>query len=193
MLSIISNIFLLVIAVISNIFLFRYKELSEKDCPTGIYNKQWFMLKKRSKLVRMMEETHKTEKQFGLLFLDMDNFHAYNDKHGHIKGDKLLLDTVEAIQTALQKRYKGTLVKWFRVRFGGDEFVVILEDVVNTTELRQAGEDIVEAIKWFTNYTVSVGGAVYTHKLPVEVDTFLDMVNKRMFISKNKGKNTVST
>lgn len=193
MLSVILIIFLLVIAVISNIFLFHYKELSEKDCPTGIYNKQWFMLKKRSKLVRMMEETHKAKKQFGLMFLDMDNFHSYNETHGHVAGDKLLFDTVKAIQIALEKRYRGTRIKWFRVRYGGDEFCIILEDVVDITELKEAGEDILKEIGWFTNFTVSIGGAIYTHKLPVEVDTFMKKVNDKMFISKNKGKNTVST
>ena len=62
-------------------------------------------------------------KQYDVLILmDLDNFKAYNDKHGHQKGDELLVKFTEVIKRNLRQQ---DVV----VRYGGDEFLLLLNDI----------------------------------------------------------------
>lgn len=62
-------------------------------------------------------------KEFDVLILmDLDNFKAYNDKYGHQKGDELLIEFAEIIKRNLRQNDKV-------VRYGGDEFLLLLSDV----------------------------------------------------------------
>lgn len=57
----------------------------------------------------------------GILMFDIDNFKCINDKYGHAVGDLVLIETVKAVKNVI--RGSDSVVRW-----GGDEFVVILQD-----------------------------------------------------------------
>jgi diguanylate cyclase (GGDEF)-like protein len=71
-----------------------------------------------------------TESQFAILFVDLDNFKAVNDELGHVVGDSALRDAAELLRQAVGKG--GVLV-----RYGGDEFAVLVEDLVDTRTVEE--------------------------------------------------------
>jgi len=75
----------------------------------------------------------------GIAFIDLDNFKRVNDDFGHLQGDEVLIATARAITRVSRS---GDTV----IRFGGDEFVVILPQISSTMQASQFSERIRNAI-----------------------------------------------
>ena len=80
-----------------------------------------------------------------LIFLDLDNFKPINDKHGHVVGDLLLIEAAHRISSCVREID-------FVARFGGDEFVVILDELdvskdISISESRNVAEKIRAALE----------------------------------------------
>jgi diguanylate cyclase (GGDEF)-like protein len=98
------------------------------DSLTGILNRAAAV----AGIQTVMERAVRTEKATGVLFLDLDDFKAVNDRHGHQVGDDVLHQVASRLAGALRG---GDFV----ARFGGDEFVVVVEgaEVAALTSLAQ--------------------------------------------------------
>lgn len=68
--------------------------------------------------------------QVHCLYMDVDNFKLVNDIYGHAKGDELLI----FISTLLRDTFQGQLI----VRMGGDEFIVLCNGALETSELEKS-------------------------------------------------------
>ena len=79
-------------------------------------------------------ESHSSH-QFAILFVDLDNFKMINDCWGHLVGDKVLAEAAMRLRNCL--RDEDILV-----RFGGDEFIVLLEHVANVSDVQAVAERI---------------------------------------------------
>jgi len=86
--------------------------------------------------VRRKEDIHRV----GVLFMDLDGFKTINDSLGHEAGDRLLVAVARRIDDRL--RSEDTIA-----RFGGDEFAVLLENVVDTSEAITVVRRIAEALR----------------------------------------------
>ena len=89
------------------------------DALTGLPNRALFMDRLNHTLERAKRNS---EYKFAVLFMDLDNFKDINDSIGHLIGDKVLIKVAEIILKGL--RAIDTLA-----RFGGDEFIILMEDV----------------------------------------------------------------
>lgn len=73
--------------------------------------------------------------KIAILFLDLDNFKKVNDSHGHGEGDQLLVEAAQRIRNSIAEH---NIV----CRFGGDEFVILLNDVVSISDVIDTAENV---------------------------------------------------
>ena len=96
----------------------RIEKLAFFDPLTGLPNRRLLNERLQQSIV-----LHSNKKSYGaLLFMDLDHFKLLNDIHGHQMGDQLLVEVAKRLNQSLNKRDSIA-------RFGGDEFVIILNEV----------------------------------------------------------------
>ncbi|HKZ50508.1 MAG TPA: GGDEF domain-containing protein, partial [Dehalococcoidia bacterium] len=93
------------------------KNQAATDELTGLHNRRSFDLHLESELKRAQRYGH----PLSLLFLDVDELKAVNDRYGHLQGDQLLRHLASLLTGVLRKSDVAA-------RFGGDEFVVLLPE-----------------------------------------------------------------
>jgi diguanylate cyclase (GGDEF)-like protein/PAS domain S-box-containing protein len=100
-------------------------------------------LANRALFVDRLEQAHARATRAGtiysLLFIDLDRFKVVNDSLGHQVGDQLLVEVAERLQECL--RPGDTLA-----RFGGDEFVVLLEDLLDQAAAEGVAQRILDEL-----------------------------------------------
>lgn len=87
-------------------------------------------------LSRQLNRSLQLDRPLAVLLLDLDSFKAFNDRHGHLAGDKALAE----VAAALSGRLRSTDMV---ARYGGDEFVAVLPDAAGE-EARRVAWDLVE-------------------------------------------------
>ncbi|MDG5899534.1 transporter substrate-binding domain-containing protein [Shewanella xiamenensis] len=114
------------------------------------------------------------QSHFALLFIDLDGFKQNNDQHGHPIGDALLLRVAGLLTQAV--RHSDTVA-----RFGGDEFVILLNRVQDLDAATQVADNILHSLSSpFTfegvkvEIAVSIGVVIY----PRDGDTAIELLKK---------------
>jgi len=110
--------------------------LAFHDPLTGLGNRT--MLEER--VNHLIARSRRTRQTAALLFVDLDRFKYLNDTFGHETGDQLLVEVARRLQTCV--RNEDTVV-----RFGGDEFVIMLEDARDRDDVFQKARALVETFK----------------------------------------------
>lgn len=125
-----------------------YNDKLYRDALTGVYNRRYF------------EEKIKTTRfSAGVAMIDLDDFKIYNDTYGHEAGD-MVLDTV--VQIIKKNIRKSDIL----IRYGGDEFLLLLPDIKGDAfeiKLRQIQERVhTAAVPGYSQLrlSVSVGGVL---------------------------------
>lgn len=153
------------------------RALSLHDPLTGFAN--------RRHMAFTMEDNFSTARRFGTAFsiimFDIDHFKKYNDTHGHDEGDRILKQAATVVSHQLREID-------LKVRFGGEEFLIILP---NTTKdlAREVAERIRAAVEQEVGITISLGVATYR-----EGDTQESLIKRgdaAMYQAKQQGRNCV--
>lgn len=166
----------------------QLKEESLRDPLTGVYNRAYL----QNYIDDMAAKPSRRTRSLGVLLLDIDYFKRINDTHGHVAGDAVLQDVAKVLNEHLREHDKV-------VRYGGEEFLVLLEDaregvVYEMAErLRYAVahtpmhyEDIVMTV------SISVGAVlaqVVEHDLRLE--DIIDNADQALYRAKHAGRNRV--
>ena len=128
-----------------------------------------------------------------VLMLDIDYFKQFNDRYGHIEGDRVLRDVAQCMQDQVLR--PGDLVG----RFGGEEFMIVLpktdaNGAVNVAErIRKAVADLAvpHAASEFGEVTLSVGLAVLVPTPKGASDALINAADKALYEAKSAGRNCV--
>lgn len=110
----------------------RARDLATKDALTGLINRRFLMEEIRHAIVR----ADRNKERLALLFLDMDKFKSVNDTLGHDAGDELLVHVAENLREAVREAD-------YVARFGGDEFVVLMEGIRDFRDAAEVAEKII--------------------------------------------------
>ncbi len=170
----------------------KFSELSLLDPLTGLPNRRSIELK----LDELWVQRQSAGRQFALLMIDIDHFKSFNDRYGHIAGDACLAQTAEALRKAVVR--KNDMV----ARFGGEEFVVLL-DGTSMAEAALVGDRLCRAVREaaiphgnrpdpIDLITVSVGVAASEMLEEVSVkQELLVIADRRLYAAKRAGRNLV--
>ena len=110
--------------------------LAFQDALTGLANRALF----GDRLEQALRRASRDRRSVAVLFLDLDNFKVVNDSLGHHVGDDLLIQVAQRISGCL--RAEDTAA-----RFGGDEFAVLIGDVVDEISAKAVSDRLTEALR----------------------------------------------
>ena len=169
----------------------KIKKMAFYDHLTLLPNRQLLM----DRLKHALSSSARSGKEGALLFIDLDNFKTLNDTLGHSIGDLLLQQVAQRLETCVRE---GDTVS----RFGGDEFVVLLENLSDNafesaTQTETVGVKILTALnkpyqlaEHEYRSTSSIGAALFNgHQLAPEV--ILKHADHAMYLAKNAGRNAL--
>jgi diguanylate cyclase (GGDEF)-like protein len=162
----------------------RIEYLASHDSLTKLPNRDTF----NELLHNAIERAHRHQRQFALLFIDLDRFKVINDSLGHDAGDILLLETADRLRDAL----RGSDVV---ARLGGDEFVVILEETAEREDVENIARYLLSVLSQplqlsghECHTTASIGIAMYPSN-GADAQTLTKNADMAMYLAKEDGKN----
>jgi len=161
----------------------RIAHLAEHDALTNLPNR----LLLNDRLNQAIAQASRKTGVMAILFLDLDNFKHINDSLGHPTGDKLLRSVAERLQECVRRPDTVS-------RQGGDEFVLLLNDVQRAEDSAVTAKRILKAMKkphtiegHELHVTTSIGISVYPED-GVDAPTLLKNADTAMYQAKEGGR-----
>jgi len=163
------------------------RHIVHTDRLTGIGNRQLI----EGRLRAAIAECAHTKDSAGLLFMDIDHFKQVNDTYGHSVGDKVLCMVTGTFHHSL--RTTDTIGRW-----GGEEFIAILNNVNDEDTLRHIAEKVRTLVEFSRldlnsqslTVTISIGA---TRLRPNDTpESIIERADGLMYQSKKAGRNVVT-
>jgi diguanylate cyclase (GGDEF)-like protein len=165
--------------------------LSIKDSLSDLFNHRYCF-----EVINKEYESYIRRKEKGMLFtssilvMDIDFFKGVNDAYGHLVGDIVIKNVADIIRLNIRKTD-------IAFRFGGDEFVVFLQDsgLAESKKLAEKIRDVLEKTSLPINnnqisITVSIGVASFEEA--DNANEIFEIADRRLYISKESGRNRVT-
>ena len=158
--------------------------IAHYDALTRLPNRMLLADRMRQAIAR----SQRNGKTLAVLYIDLDGFKAVNDKHGHDLGDQLLVALAERLNKVL--RDSDTLA-----RIGGDEFVVLLDELEQPEDYLQVLERLLAAAaepcligEHLLRVSASIGYTLYPEDM-ADADQLIRHADQAMYQAKQGGKN----
>ncbi|MDF1880955.1 bifunctional diguanylate cyclase/phosphodiesterase [Sulfurimonas sp. MAG313] len=162
----------------------KLQKMAFYDSLTGLTNRKLF----EEELKLTLNQLQRNKRNIALLFFDLDNFKTVNDTLGHDIGDSLLIK----IGGMIQKRIRScdTLARW-----GGDEFVLLLDELHQIEDCSLIVENIQKAFK----YPIKVKGHELQVSFSIGINVYeegqsssemIKNADMAMYKAKENGKNS---
>ncbi len=154
------------------------------DSLTGLPNRQLLF----DRLNQAIAYVNRNDTMLALMLVDLDNFKPINDTLGHIAGDAVLKEVAGRLQACLRK-YDTV------ARFGGDEFVLIVNDMPDIHDIVRFADKIFtvfqhpfDVLGKEVSVTASIGLGIYPLQ-STSTECLLKMADTAMYQAKNEGGN----
>ncbi|NHB57880.1 diguanylate cyclase [Acinetobacter sp. 194] len=167
----------------------HFKDLSHQDALTLLGNRRGF----NEYLSQTIIDAKQTQSSFALLFIDIDFFKLYNDYYGHEQGDQALIQVAHCMSCSLPDKANA-------VRFGGEEFVIVLHHI-HQAEAEVFAQQLLQKIRSLDiehqrssvakHLTVSIGLTVYDGQDNVIYADVLKAADQALYQAKALGRNRV--
>jgi diguanylate cyclase (GGDEF)-like protein/PAS domain S-box-containing protein len=158
------------------------------DQLTGLPNRNLF----RDRLEHALERADSTDDDVAVIFLDLDRFKVVNDSLGHPAGDELLKQLAQRLRDAIPDHYTVA-------RFGGDEFIILLEDISDGDTIDDIANRVIEVLDQPCHIgntelhpTASIGIA-RSNANAHDADDLLRYADVAMYRSKSPDTTTINT
>ena len=166
----------------------KLKKLAITDGLTKLFNSRHFY----NQLELETDRSNRYTYALALLLLDIDNFKSYNDTYGHLEGDKVLVRLGQTIISCLRSMDSA-------YRYGGEEFTVILpgtkgaEALAVAERIRVAVENESFSPRSDTKVPITISLGVTEFNPKEKIETFVKRADEAMYLSKEEGRNRVSS
>jgi diguanylate cyclase (GGDEF)-like protein len=161
-------------------------ELAITDGLTGLYVQRYYKDRVKDEVFRALEH----QLPLCLMMIDVDNFKDYNDRYGHLVGDKVLTAVAQVLKESVRTVDLAS-------RYGGEEFSVLLLKTprsgarIVAERIRQKIEELkIIVSQQPTHVTVSIGIAELNPTFK-EVEKFIDSADQALYQAKAEGKNCI--
>lgn len=161
--------------------------LAFHDNLTQLYNRKYFI----DQMQVMASKSCRQETEAVVAFLDLDGFKLINDSYGHACGDYVLQVTAQRLRSCFRRHD-------IIARFGGDEFVVLLNNVISTHDLSTMLNRLISLLSSEIVYqqnsckiSVTVGvsiGITQCKQLNINASNMLEQADKALYQAKAEGK-----
>ena len=163
---------------------FRLKNIAHSDSLTGLSNR--FALEE---YIRFLEGHPSKLSKTCLMMIDIDHFKQVNDQHGHITGDHVIQSVADCLKSNVRT---SDMI----VRYGGDEFLILIENIDMNNALTIAhkirkevkAETILDADGQHIPFSVSIGVAIGAESWV----RLFEAADEGLFKAKAKGRNAVA-
>ena len=157
------------------------------DNLTGLPNRNML----RDRMAQEIKKSRRDGLQLAVLFIDLDHFKEVNDTLGHNSGDRLLVEAARRICGCV--RESDTVA-----RMGGDEFAVILTELIDATSLESILQKILQALEAVFQLdeervflSASIGVTLYPGDAS-EIEDLFKNADQAMYVAKGAGRNRFS-
>ena len=164
----------------------RIQNLALKDGLTGLANRHAFDAQIDEKILKFNQQ----KIPFLLAYIDLDNFKATNDTHGHNAGDAVLKFTAETINEHIRNDD-------IAVRLGGDEFAIIFVGTTNTAFAKERLELMITSIKnkhKLGLFEINIGASAGLACCPdnsESAQSLMELADEALYAAKENGKGQV--
>ena len=162
----------------------KIEYLAHHDPLTNLPNR--LLLKAR--LNKSIEKCNDLQQRLAIFFIDIDNFKMINDTYGHSIGDRIISLVAQRLQKNIRKN--DTIS-----RIGGDEFIIVVEDIIEQKNIQKIAQKILndfsEPIKleeYLFDTTVSMGISIYPNN-GLNAEDLIKHADTAMYSAKNAGRN----
>jgi len=159
----------------------KLEEMSRTDFLTNLNNRRTLF----ERLEYEMKRVARTKEPLSVLLLDIDHFKKVNDTHGHLVGDKVLIEVAKLIKSSIR-------ITDIPGRYGGEEFLVILPacDAQGAMRVAETLRQNVQNAEFEAGLKITISGGIKLFGKE-SADELIDAADQNLYLAKKNGRNQI--